>query len=447
MRGVVMNFEEPRSTSTALSSAIASILLVAGQKGRGIAERLKDGIALASVGWKRLRPATTLPVAEQSIGHVLVVDDLLPDPAYGAGYPRAFEIVSSLVSFGYKVSVYPLESASKDIDRIRKVFSESVSFHSGYGWRGLRRLIWQHGDTFDVAFVSRPDPMRALVKAGWPKRSHHKRIPLIYDMEAVLTTREALRRSVFEADWSLTEYTTALSAEMSLASQADVVTAVSAGDRETMQSLVNAPVVVVSHCVSVFPNHVGFENRKDFLFIGRLTGSRTFAPNVDAVLWFVSEVMPVLDNLLGLDYEVHCVGLNKSADLDTVQNHRVVFHGIVDDLTPFYERFRVFLAPTRFAAGIPLKVVETMGRGLPCVATPLLAKQLSITGDEILTGETPEEYAAQCQLLYTDPLAWNRVRNSGVSFVEHSFSKQAFNQGLCAAFEAASVVRRPGSPL
>jgi hypothetical protein len=38
--------------------------------------------------------------------------------------------------------------------------------------------------------------------------------------------------------------------------------------------------------------------------------------------------------------------------------------------------------PHRFAAGIPLKVIEAMVHGIPCVVSHLLGKQLEITDGE-----------------------------------------------------------------
>ena len=54
----------------------------------------------------------------------------------------------------------------------------------------------------------------------------------------------------------------------------------------------------------------------------------------------------------------------------------VTWHSDVDDLTPLYEDARVFVAPTRYSAGISLKVIEAAARGVPIVCTPLVSRQL-----------------------------------------------------------------------
>ena len=75
------------------------------------------------------------------------------------------------------------------------------------------------------------------------------------------------------------------------------------------------------------------------------------------------------------------------------------WHSDVDDLTPLYDDARVFVAPTRYSAGISLKVIEAAARGVPIVCTPLVARQLGwISGEELLTAETPAEFACAVQL-------------------------------------------------
>ena len=70
----------------------------------------------------------------------------------------------------------------------------------------------------------------------------------------------------------------------------------------------------------------------------------------------------------------------------------------------FYDACRIFIAPTRFAAGIPYKVHEAAANGLPSVVTPLLAGQLTWSHDsELLVAESAEQFAEQCLRLYRSP--------------------------------------------
>jgi glycosyltransferase involved in cell wall biosynthesis len=406
-------------------------------------EDLKDAFALIRVVLRRF-PLFARPVANGTAPkRILMIDELVPDPLFGAGYPRAFEIVRSLVKAGHQVSVYPMTSKPAEIARMTSMLAGSVSFYPGEGSRGLRRLLWTEGTRFDTLFISRPHVMRCFVDTTRRMSRRSRRPPVIYDSEAVLSQREARRRALFGPAWSDEEYNAALGLELGLARSASAVTAVSRRDGLVIQSVLEAPVFVLPHSVGAKAGTRAFEERMDFLFVGRLTGSSLHSPNVDSVVWFVTQVMPLLDELMGAGYKLHIVGLMDAPEIAGLLSDRVVLHGVVENLDLLYGRCRVFVAPTRFAAGIPLKVVEAWAHGIPCVVTPLLAEQLSVDGGVLPTGASPRQFAEQCKILHSDPSAWKRARDSGMAHVERSYSPEAFDRVLTEAFDYVDGLRRP----
>jgi glycosyltransferase involved in cell wall biosynthesis len=105
--------------------------------------------------------------------------------------------------------------------------------------------------------------------------------------------------------------------------------------------------------------------------------------------------------------------------------------GPVEDLTRSYDTHRVFVAPTRFAAGLPHKVHEAAARGVPVVATPLLAGQLGWRHDvEILSAETPRAFADSCVQLYNDAGLWSRIRENALTRLERDCSPERFLDSL-----------------
>jgi glycosyltransferase involved in cell wall biosynthesis len=118
-------------------------------------------------------------------------------------------------------------------------------------------------------------------------------------------------------------------------------------------------------------------------FVGALDDDDS--PNVDSLVWFVRTIMPLLDRMLGASYCLKVVGRDGSRLAKELANARVRFFGVVDDLSEFYSKSRIFVAPTRYAAGLPMKVHEAAAAGLPVVATSLLANQLTWRdGSELL---------------------------------------------------------------
>jgi len=91
----------------------------------------------------------------------------------------------------------------------------------------------------------------------------------------------------------------------------------------------------------------------------------------------------------------------------------------------------VFVAPARFAAGIPLKIYDAAAHGIPIVTTPLLASQLSWTaGRELLVGADAPELAAECVRLYTDSSLWEQMRAAALARVTAECARTVFTDRL-----------------
>ncbi len=100
------------------------------------------------------------------------------------------------------------------------------------------------------------------------------------------------------------------------------------------------------------------------------TGAMDYWPNVDAVCWFVDEVLPrILENHPSARFYI--VG-NRPAPRVRALARRpgVVVTGFVEDMRPWLAHSRVAVAPLRIARGVQNKVLEAMAMGRPMVASP-----------------------------------------------------------------------------
>jgi glycosyltransferase involved in cell wall biosynthesis len=88
------------------------------------------------------------------------------------------------------------------------------------------------------------------------------------------------------------------------------------------------------------------------------------------------------------------------------------------DMAPLYDAHRVFVAPTRYAAGTPYKVHEAASYGLPIVASDLLCRQTGWEdGRELLAAPTTDakRFAEQIIALYGDRVRWQRIRDAALA--------------------------------
>jgi glycosyltransferase involved in cell wall biosynthesis len=85
--------------------------------------------------------------------------------------------------------------------------------------------------------------------------------------------------------------------------------------------------------------------------------------------------------------------------------------GAVEDLAALFDRSRVFVAPTRYAAGIPHKVHQAASLGVPVVATFLLAQQLGWENERhLLVADSAEDFAAAVSRLFYNATLWETFK-------------------------------------
>jgi glycosyltransferase involved in cell wall biosynthesis len=186
-------------------------------------------------------------------------------------------------------------------------------------------------------------------------------------------------------------------------------------------------VEVLGHSLEPAPSDTPFESREGFLFVGAV--HKDDSPNADSLVWFLEEIYPRIQKSLG-DVPITIAGVNQSERIREMAAPPVRITGHLPSLEDLYAQARVFIAPTRFAAGIPHKVHEAAAHGLPVVATRLLAAQLGWTNQELAIAEDAECFATQCIELYSHPTKWQRQRETALERIRRECTPQAFQENL-----------------
>jgi len=153
-------------------------------------------------------------------------------------------------------------------------------------------------------------------------------------------------------------------------------------------------------------------------------------------------VLPLIEAELKWETRLTIAGyLGPCVDLSRFEHHpRITLRGPVADLDPLYNAHRLFVAPTRFAAGAPYKVLEAASRGLPVVATDVLREELDWQqGQEIMTtaADDPAGFAAAVVAVYRDETIWQTVREGAVRRLQRDNGRVAFADAV------ACVLGRP----
>jgi glycosyltransferase involved in cell wall biosynthesis len=152
------------------------------------------------------------------------------------------------------------------------------------------------------------------------------------------------------------------------------------------------------------------------------SGKLDYRPNVDAVLWFARQILPLIRKT---HPEATFVVVGKKAVpaiRQLAEDPAITLTGPVPDVRPLITAATVFVAPLRMGGGTRFKILEAMALRRPVVSTTIGAEGFPITdGRELLLADTPSAQArAVCSLLEDAPTR-ARLGAAGRSFVEANY--------------------------
>ena len=132
------------------------------------------------------------------------------------------------------------------------------------------------------------------------------------------------------------------------------------------------------------------------------TGAMDYWPNVDAVCWFVAQVLPLL-RLRWPALRLHIVGRSPTPAVQALAGPAVAVTGTVPDVRPYLQHAAVVVAPLRLARGVQNKVLEAMAMARPVVAAATCVEAIEARpGTEILAASDAAEHAERVAELLAD---------------------------------------------
>lgn len=129
------------------------------------------------------------------------------------------------------------------------------------------------------------------------------------------------------------------------------------------------------------------------------TGQMDYRPNVEAVRWFASEVLPQVP---GARFAI--VGRSPTAAVRALASERVIVTGEVADVRGWIAAASVVVAPLLLARGIQNKVLEAMAMARPVVASIAAAEGIDHQGTIRVAGDGAG-FAAEIGAVLADPAA------------------------------------------
>lgn len=149
------------------------------------------------------------------------------------------------------------------------------------------------------------------------------------------------------------------------------------------------------------------------------TGTLDFRPNIDALRWFVSRVLPLI-RLQRPDARLLIVGRAAGPAVRALAaGETVELVGEVPDVRPYIDGAAVYVVPLRIGGGSRLKLLEALAMEAPVVSTPMGAEGVEglRDGEHLLIAEQATAFAAAVLRLIADPELGARLGAAGRAHV------------------------------
>jgi polysaccharide biosynthesis protein PslH len=152
-------------------------------------------------------------------------------------------------------------------------------------------------------------------------------------------------------------------------------------------------------------------------------GAVTYPPNLEAVTWFLAEVMPRVrtvrpDVEFWVTGDTGDVALDRFAALDHVR-----FTGRLPDVKDAISGSAVAVVPLLTGGGTRLKVLEALALGTPVVSTRKGAEGLAVAdGEELLLADSPQAFADAVLRILGDASLAGRLSSAGRARISTTYT-------------------------
>jgi len=201
--------------------------------------------------------------------------------------------------------------------------------------------------------------------------------------------------------------------------------AMSEPDKQALRQINRrAPITIVPNGVDL-EMYTGFNGpaiSHDLVF----TGKMDFRPNIDAVLWFGQQVLPLIQaRRPGTSFAI--VGQRPHPRLEPLRDRPgITITGYVDDVRPYIAGATVYVAPLRVGGGTRLKLMEAMAMAKAIVSTRLGAEGFPVShNQELLLADEPEPFAQAVLSLLDNPGRRRALGQAGLAFARANYGWDA----------------------
>lgn len=349
---------------------------------------------------------------------VLVLEHCTPTPNQDAGSVTVFNLLLLLREMDFQVTFIPEDNFLYLPEYTAALQRIGVEVLYAPYVVSVEQHLKEYGNRYDLAFLFRPSLVERNIETIREYCPQAKILYYTHDLHFLRMSREA---ALLNDKEKAREAAVMKLREIHIIDAADASILVSRQELEVIPDKISKDKLHVLPLILNIPGtDKKFAERQDIVFVGGFQHT----PNIDAVKYFVAEIMPLLRQYLpGIRF--YAVGSKVPDEIKALASDDVIITGFVEDLTSLLDSMRISVAPLRYGAGIKGKIGTAMAVGLPVVATTLAAEGMSLTdGDNVLIADDPENFAQAIKKLYEDENLWNKISQKSLEFADNAWGAE-----------------------
>lgn len=243
-----------------------------------------------------------------------------------------------------------------------------------------------------------------------------KNLLLILDSHDIVSDRIESFKAFGKKDTGITDLTP--KEERDYFMKYDYVVGIKKADCEKLSEMIGRDKVILA-------GHPACGEKQPIRRSARNIGyiASNYLPNIDAINWFLNEVWSdAFEPSLTLDiYGPVVDGINDNI----ASNVRKI--GVVADIDQIYSALDIIINPVRFGAGLKIKNIEALARGLPLITTPHGAQGIEdAAGKAFLVAQDPDEF---CR--HIDTLVYDDGLRRKLGDAAYQYARKVFSEDCC----------------
>jgi glycosyltransferase involved in cell wall biosynthesis len=357
---------------------------------------------------------------------LLFVTPVIPSPSGGGSAMHAWAMLRSLRRH-FEASVLIIEryatpgASALDLSMERVGWGDAAAVDSAFD-----------GRTFDAVYILRLDTW--AVAPAIARRGETCWLDLDECESALHRRLAALHRlrddgpSALAADAAADAYARLEAAAFDAFDAVFVVSDLEAGKVAPGRARIVVTPNVMTELPALLPARGGAGVTVGFI------GTLGYAPNVDAVQWFVREILPQVQVRILRPVRFVLAGVSWVDALDTVASRPdVQVMGYVQDAADFYRACDAVVIPERAGGGTRIKALEAFAYGQPVVSTRLGVEGLDVADQvHLLTADSASDFAKRVVEVLEQPALALALRLAARSFVVRRHTQATLDAAIDA---------------